>query len=98
MELRPLFKPQCSIRCQKRGQPKRGTYGEQFWLGVSEAQFDLIHSWAILEGVGRQVLVSAMLESDGCGSHVIRRRPPHVEAFSEISTRPQRGRDRKLTC
>jgi hypothetical protein len=98
MKLSPLLKRPYSIRCQKRNQPNRGTYGEQFRLRISEAQFDLIYSWAVLEWVGSQVLVSARLGSDGCGSHGTRRRPPHVEAFNVISTQPQPDGNCRLTC
>ena len=61
MKLSPLLEPEVSIRCQGERGPNRDTHGEQFRLWISEAQFDLVYSWAVLEGIGSQVLVSARL-------------------------------------
>ena len=57
----PLLEPQTFIRCQGGRGPNRDTHSEQFRLWISKAQFDLVYSWAVLEGIGGQVLVSARL-------------------------------------
>lgn len=44
----------------RRG-PNKNAYGKQFRLRISETQFNLVYSWAVLEGIGSQVLVSARL-------------------------------------
>ena len=50
-----------SIRCRGGRGPNKDAHAKQFWLRISEAQFDLVYSWAVLEGIGSQVLVSARL-------------------------------------
>jgi len=61
MEFSPLLKSYLSIRRRGRRKPNKDAHSEQFRLWISEAQFDLIYSWAVLEGIGSQVLVSVRL-------------------------------------
>ena len=62
MKLSPLFKPRCFSNGQKMKVTRKDAYGDQFWLRISEAQFDLVYGWAVLDRVGSQVFVSAILD------------------------------------
>lgn len=50
-----------SIRRRGGRKFNKDAHGEQFRLWISEVQFDLIYSWAVLEGIRSQVLVSVRL-------------------------------------
>jgi len=61
MKFSPLLESHLSIRRRGGRKTNKDAHGEQFRLWISEAQFDLIYSWAVLEGIGSQVLVSVRL-------------------------------------
>ena len=58
------FLNQCSVSGHRGRQLNGDAYGQQLRLWISEIQLNLVYSWAVLKGVGSQVLVSVRRNSE----------------------------------